>query len=79
MISPEAFEKLLVKVGLLCLAIALLLFIFRKAGLSLGRLPGDIHVSRDGFEFWFPITSGFVVSVCITGILWLWKFISKFF
>ncbi|WP_409072663.1 DUF2905 domain-containing protein [Mesotoga sp. HF07.pep.5.2.highcov] len=44
-----------------------------------GKLPGDIHVSRDGFEFWFPITSGFIVSVCITGMLWLWKFISKFF
>lgn len=41
------------------------------ARLGLGRLPGDIHVEREGFTFYFPITSGLVVSALITLVLWL--------
>jgi ribose/xylose/arabinose/galactoside ABC-type transport system permease subunit len=39
--------------------------------LGLGRLPGDIHVEREGFSFFFPITTGLVVSAVISLILWL--------
>jgi len=39
--------------------------------LGLGRLPGDIHIERDGFSFYFPITSGLIISAVISLILWL--------
>jgi len=39
--------------------------------LGLGRLPGDIHVQRDGFDFFFPITTGLLISVVVTLILWI--------
>lgn len=39
--------------------------------LGLGRLPGDIRIERDGFNFFFPITTGIVISVVISLILWL--------
>ena len=39
--------------------------------LGLGRLPGDIYVEREGFSFYFPITTGIVVSIVITLVLWL--------
>ena len=39
--------------------------------LGLGRLPGDIHIQRDGFNFYFPLTTSIVVSLVITLILWL--------
>ena len=39
--------------------------------LGLGRLPGDIHVEREGFSFFFPITTGLVISAVISLILWL--------
>lgn len=41
------------------------------AKLGLGRLPGDIRIERDGFTFFFPLTSGIIVSVLISLILWL--------
>ena len=37
----------------------------------LGKLPGDIHIKRDNFEFWFPITSSIVLSVLLSLILWV--------
>jgi len=41
------------------------------AKLGLGRLPGDIHVEREGFSFFFPITTGLIISVVVSLILWL--------
>jgi hypothetical protein len=41
------------------------------ARLGLGRLPGDIHVEREGFSFYFPITTSIVVSLAISLIVWL--------
>jgi Protein of unknown function (DUF2905) len=39
--------------------------------LGLGRLPGDIFIQRDGFTFYAPITTGILLSVVISLILWL--------
>jgi hypothetical protein len=39
--------------------------------LGLGRLPGDIHVERAGFSFYFPITTGLVISAILSIVLWL--------
>jgi len=41
------------------------------ARMGLGRLPGDIHLERDGFQFFFPITTGLLISAVVTLILWL--------
>jgi ribose/xylose/arabinose/galactoside ABC-type transport system permease subunit len=41
------------------------------AKLGLGRLPGDFHIEREGFSFYFPLTTGLVVSAAISLILWL--------
>jgi len=43
------------------------------AKLGLGRLPGDIHVERDGYSFYFPIVTGLVVSVVLSLILWFFR------
>ena len=39
--------------------------------LGLGRLPGDIYVEREGFSFYFPITTGILVSIVLSLVLWL--------
>jgi hypothetical protein len=41
--------------------------------LGLGRLPGDIHIERDGFDFYFPLTSSIVVSLVISILLWIFR------
>jgi len=41
------------------------------ARLPLGRLPGDIHIVRDGFSFYLPITSCILVSLLLSVLVWL--------
>jgi hypothetical protein len=43
------------------------------AKLGLDRLPGDIHVERDGFSFYFPIVTGLVISIVVSLILWFFR------
>ena len=37
----------------------------------LGRLPGDIVIQREGFSFYFPLTSCLLASALISLALWL--------
>ncbi len=37
----------------------------------LGKLPGDIHIKRENFEFWFRITTSIVLSVLLSLVLWI--------
>jgi hypothetical protein len=41
--------------------------------IGLGHLPGDIRIERKGFVFYFPLTSGLIVSVVVTLILWIFR------
>ena len=41
--------------------------------LGLGRLSGDIRVERDGFTFYFPLTTGLIVSAVLSLILWFFR------
>jgi hypothetical protein len=43
------------------------------AKLGLGRLPGDIHVEREGFSFYFPIVTGLIISIVLSLILWFFR------
>ena len=54
--------KVLVLVGLGIAGLGLLMML----GLPLGRLPGDIYVKRDGFTFYFPLTTSIVLSILLT-------------
>lgn len=51
----------LVLAGIVLLALGLAWPWIEKLGL--GRLPGDIRIERDGFGFYFPITTGLIVSI----------------
>lgn len=41
------------------------------ARIPFGRLPGDIHIVRNGFSFHFPIVTCIVISVLVSALLWL--------
>jgi DUF2905 family protein len=58
--------------GVLLLLGAALLFIGRLPGAgAIGRLPGDILIKRDNFTFYFPVTTGILVSIALTLLMWL--------
>ena len=62
-------QRLLIVVGSLIVVVGLLWPWLSR--LPLGRLPGDFHIEREGFSFYFPLTSGLIVSIAISLILWL--------
>jgi hypothetical protein len=41
--------------------------------LPFGRLPGDIHIVREGFSFHFPIVTCVVISVLLSILFWLFR------
>ena len=41
--------------------------------LGIGHLPGDIYIERKGFSFYFPITTGIIVSVVLSFIFWIFR------
>ena len=43
------------------------------AKLGLGRLPGDLRFEREGFGFYFPITTSLIISIALSLILWLFR------
>lgn len=64
--------KALVIAGL-SLALCGLLFVFFSKIPFLGKLPGDIHIARKNFTFYFPLASCAGLSLLISLILWLWS------
>ncbi|AXK38849.1 DUF2905 domain-containing protein [Crenobacter cavernae] len=41
--------------------------------LPFGRLPGDIHIVRDGFSFHFPIVTSIVISLLLSILFWIFR------
>ncbi len=41
--------------------------------LPLGRLPGDIHIVREGFSFHFPVMTSILVSLLLSLLLWIFR------
>jgi ribose/xylose/arabinose/galactoside ABC-type transport system permease subunit len=61
--------RLLITLGVILVAMGIAWPLLAKLGF--GRLPGDIRIERDGFTFYFPLTSGLIVSALISLVLWL--------
>ncbi len=66
---PAGLGRMLMIVGGLVFVLGLVLSLLGRTGL--GRLPGDIVVQRPGFTFYFPIVTSILLSLLLTGILWL--------
>jgi hypothetical protein len=62
-------SRWLIGIGLTLVVVGLLWPWLARIGL--GRLPGDIHIERDGFQFFFPITTGLLISAVATLVLWI--------
>jgi len=55
--------------GGLVFALGLALTLLGKTGI--GRLPGDIVVARGNVTFYFPIVTSILLSLILSGLLWL--------
>ena len=77
-------KALIVVGGLLALAGVVFLLVEKGAGSEgplsewfgqwlgwFGKLPGDISIKRDGFSFYFPLTTGILISVVLSLLVYL--------
>lgn len=77
-------KALIVVGGLLALAGVVLLLVEKGAGSEgplsewfgqwlgwFGKLPGDISIKRDGFSLYFPLTTGLLISVVLSLLVYL--------
>jgi hypothetical protein len=62
-------SRALIIIGLLIVGLGLLWPWLGRLGL--GRLPGDIVVERENFIFYFPITTGLLLSAVLSLLVWL--------
>jgi hypothetical protein len=60
--------KLLVALGIVLVVVGALVLLSGKLPF-LGRLPGDIHVQRGNWSFYFPLTTSILISVILTLVL----------
>ncbi len=60
----DQVSKFLVIFGLVLVALGLLWPLARKLGL--GRLPGDIHMTGDGWSVHFLLGTSIVLSIVLT-------------
>ncbi|MCB1948828.1 DUF2905 domain-containing protein [Nitrosomonas sp.] len=63
-------QKLLITLGIILLIIGIAWPLISK--LPFDRLPGDITIERENFTFYFPLTTGLLISIVLSLLLWLW-------
>ena len=61
-------QRVLIAIGAVLLLVGLLWPWLSKLGL--GRLPGDIRIETANGVFYFPITTGVIVSIVLSLIIW---------
>jgi hypothetical protein len=61
--------RTLVLIGLAITGLGLVMML----GLPLFRLPGDFHVKRGNFSFYFPLATSIVLSIMLTLLLALFR------
>jgi hypothetical protein len=75
-LSSLNLGKVFVVSGVEMVAVGCVLMFFDKIPLP-GKLPGDIHIKKDHTEFYFPIVTSLVLSLLLSGILWLVSYFVK--
>ena len=66
----QPLGRILIVVGLVLAALGILLTLGAKIP-GLGRLPGDIVIERGGFRLYLPLATSILLSLVLTGVLWL--------
>lgn len=63
--------KLLMLFGAVLLLLGLLFVVFGRTSVPLGHLPGDIYYRGKNTTFYFPLMTCLLLSVLLSGILYL--------
>lgn len=62
--------KALILCGLILIIVGVFLTALHKIPF-LGKLPGDVYISKKNFTFYFPLATSLLISLILSFILWL--------
>lgn len=65
--------KILVFVGLIITVVGVIVFFFGDYLRWIGRLPGDIHIEKENFTFYFPIVTMILLSIVVSLLIRIFK------
>jgi len=68
--DPAPIARILIAFGLLIALAGVVLVLVGRVP-WIGRLPGDIHVQRGNFTFYFPLATSLLLSVVLTLVFYL--------
>ena len=63
--------KYIIMAGVLIVLLGIIWYFLDHRLQWIGRLPGDIRIERDGFRFYFPLTTMVLISLLVNGILYV--------
>ncbi|MEP6616185.1 MAG: DUF2905 domain-containing protein [Ginsengibacter sp.] len=58
--------KYLIFFGVVVILIGILIFFFHDSFKWIGRLPGDVNISKENFRFHFPWVTMLLASIVLT-------------
>jgi hypothetical protein len=61
--------KYVIIIGVIIIVIGIIIYFFHDKLNWIGKLPGDIRVEKENFNFYFPITTMILLSLAITLIV----------
>lgn len=70
-------SRVLFSIGLVCLLLGGMVWVMGRAGLTPGRLPGDIVAGSGGARLYFPITTCILLSVVLSAIVYVVRALHK--
>jgi hypothetical protein len=65
--------RLLIFAGLALILAGCCVVLAEKAGIHLGRLPGDIRIEGKRGGFYFPVVTCILISIALSLISWLFR------
>jgi hypothetical protein len=63
--------RILVLLGMALAVLGGLIMLLSRAGLPLGRLPGDILYRGKSTTFYFPLTSSILISIVLSLVIFI--------
>lgn len=70
MFDTGAFGKIMMFAGLILVVFGALFMLGGRIP-WLGKLPGDISIHKEGFSFYFPITTSIIISIILSIVMML--------
>ena len=65
--------KMFITIGVIFIIFGVLIYLFKD--FPVFKLPGDIYIKKEGFSFYFPITTSIILSVIFSIVITI---LSKF-